>query len=195
MVCPLLKVINPLSRLLTGDFTYQRGIGNNSHSVSGLCLARLGTAECVCFLFRLLGSRAVGHGPRAHWMGRWGCRRRCLHAAGQLRQAAFHRHRHWGGERFHGFLEPRRGFLLWCHHPETRVFWEISVQSRLFALHRSRDCMDLSWHSLSQRERWNILHVWGNCAEFLFNFFSCTTFGKCGVFVSWHFCWFPWLQL
>ena len=55
MVCPLLKVINPLSRLLTGDFTYQHGIGNNSHSVSGLCLARLGTAECVCFFSDYLG--------------------------------------------------------------------------------------------------------------------------------------------
>ena len=132
MVCPLLKVINPLSRLLTGDFTYQREIGSNSHSVSGLCWHGW-EQPSVLFLFRLLGSRAVGHGPRAHWMGRWGRRRRCFHAAGQLRQAAFHRHRHWGGERFHGFLEPRRGFLLDCRHPETRVFWECSVQSRLFA--------------------------------------------------------------
>ena len=69
MVCPLFKGIDPLSRLLAGVFTFQHRIGNNSHSVSGLCFARLGTAECV-FLFRLPGSRAVGHGPRARWMGR-----------------------------------------------------------------------------------------------------------------------------
>ena len=38
-----------------------------------------------------------------------------------------------GGNVFTGFLEPRRGFLLDCRHPETRVFWECSVRSRLFA--------------------------------------------------------------
>ena len=38
-----------------------------------------------------------------------------------------------GGNVFTVFLEPRRGFLLDCRYPETRVFWECSVQSRLFA--------------------------------------------------------------
>ena len=153
-----------------------------------------GNSRVCLFLFRLLGSRAVGHGPRAHWMGRWGRRRRCFHAAGQLRQAAFHRHRHWGGERFHGFLEPRRGFLLYCRHPETRVFWESSVQSRLFAgidpwLHGSLLTLVIlvRWMELSPCMK--------RLCRIFIQLFSCTTFGKCGGFVSWHYCWFPWLQL
>ena len=51
MVCPLLKVINPLSRLLARDFTYQREIGSNSHSVSGLCWHGR-EQPSVCFSFQ-----------------------------------------------------------------------------------------------------------------------------------------------
>ncbi len=96
-------------------------------------LARQGTAECVFFFSDYLGLQ-LSDAVLEHigWVGEVADDV----ASGQRVSSGrllFTVIGIEGGNVFTGFLEPRRGFLLDCRHPETRVFWECSVRSRLFA--------------------------------------------------------------